>query len=564
MSTQDQTVAEYIAQFFSDKSVPAVFQLSGGMIAFITDAISRKGSPQIINNRHEQGSGFAAEGLSRVLGIPGVAMGTSGPGATNLITPIASCFFDSVPTVFITGQVRRDELRKSVKQRQNGFQELDICEVVKPITKRVWRINNSEQVSEILQEAWDECLSGRPGPVLIDIPIDVQQELILRTKHPESIYQMTSEDPERKDLTEVFCKIKGLIESASNPLVLVGGGVRSAGVTAKLRKFLHDSNLPYVVSLMGIDGVDHKTENFLGFIGSYGNSWANSALAQSDLLLVLGSRLDVRQTGADVNKFGKNKKIIRVDIDSAEINGRIEADISVECHLEQIIEFFLESKIDLKQSELTRKARINKSLKPQEKEQDSALLLNPTIAINTISNIFREGNGYIVDVGQHQMWAAQSITLTPNQRFITSGGLGAMGFAVPAAIGACIGKPGRWVVIVGDGCLQLSSQELQTIAHYELPITIFVFNNSQHGMVAQFQEENMESRFVGTRVGYSNPNFKLLASAYGIKNYAKVTDLNDLQKLESTCAEFASGPALIEIIIENSAKALPKMSYRSE
>jgi acetolactate synthase-1/2/3 large subunit len=564
VSSKDQTVADYIANFFSDKSVPAVFQLSGGMIAFITDAIDRNGSPRIINNRHEQGAGFAAEGVSRVLGVPGVAMGTSGPGATNLITPIASCFFDSVPTIFLTGQVRRDELKKSVGQRQNGFQELDICEVVKPITKRVWRIHNAEQVSEILEAAWVECQSGRPGPVLIDIPIDVQQEPMPQMERQQSRSGGNSEKTVSKELIGIFLKIKELIESASNPLVLIGGGVRGSGISVKMREFLHESKLPHVVSLMGIDGVNHHDKNFIGFIGSYGNRWANNALAKSDVLLVLGSRLDVRQTGADVNKFSGNKKIIRVDIDTSELDGRIKADISVDCHLEQIIDYFLENKLELNHSKLVEEALVTKRLNPQESEQKSELALNPTIAVNAISEIFKDTNGYIVDVGQHQMWAAQSLLLEPNQRFITSGGLGAMGFALPAAIGACLGKSGRWVVIVGDGCLQLSSQELQTISHYELPITICVFNNSQHGMVAQFQEENMDSRFVGTRAGYSNPNFRLLANSYGIKNYAIVKDLKDLEKLEGVCADFSSGPALIEIIIENLAKALPKMSHKSE
>ena len=247
MSSKDQTVADYIAQFFSEKSVPAVFQLSGGMIAFITDAIDRNGSPRIINNRHEQGAGFAAEGISRILGIPGVAMGTSGPGATNLITPMAYCFFDSVPTIFLTGQVRRDELKKSVSQRQNGFQELDICEVVKPITKRVWRIHKAEEVSEILEAAWVECQSGRPGPVLIDIPIDVQQELMPQIQQRGPSFGDNPKTPTNNELKEVFFKIKELIESASNPLVLVGGGVRASGVSANVREFLHESKLPYVV-----------------------------------------------------------------------------------------------------------------------------------------------------------------------------------------------------------------------------------------------------------------------------------------------------------------------------
>ena len=564
MSTKDQTVAEYIAQFFSEKSVPAVFQLSGGMIAFITDAIDRHGSIRIINNRHEQGAGFAAEGIARVLGLPGVAMGTSGPGATNLITPIASCFFDSVPTIFITGQVRRDELKKSPTQRQNGFQELDICEVVKSITKRVWRINEAQEVSRVLEAAWNECQSGRPGPVLIDIPIDVQQERMVENPQHQEDTGQHGYTQNLEDSNKSFREIMKLIQSSTNPIVLVGGGVRTSGTTVKLRKFLDESQLPYVVSLMGIDGVDHQAENYLGFIGSYGNRWANNALAKSDLLLVLGSRLDVRQTGADVNKFSHNKKIIRVDIDADELDGRISADIRVKCHVEQFIDYFLEHRLDKSHSELVTNAIKERNSTPQGSEQSAILELNPSMAIEAISNKFKESNGYIVDVGQHQMWAAQSLSLESNQRFITSGGLGAMGFALPAAIGASSGKSGRWVVIVGDGCLQLSSQELQTISHYELPITVCIFNNQQHGMVAQFQEENMNSRFVGTRLGYSTPDFRRLAGSYGIEKYSKISNMTDLKEFVEHHDVSYPGPTIVEFRIENSAKALPKMSFKSE
>jgi acetolactate synthase-1/2/3 large subunit len=223
-----------------------------------------------------------------------------------------------------------------------------------------------------------------------------------------------------------------------------------------------------------------------------------------------------------------------------------------------------EIEFSTKNNDLVNEANKSRQEKPQKNEQEKSLNLNPNEVMKRISNIFENSNGYIVDVGQHQMWAAQSIILQNGQRFLTSGGLGAMGFALPASIGASQAKLGKWVVVIGDGCLQLSLQELQTVSQYNLPITIFIINNNQHGMVAQFQEENMNSRFVGTRDGYSNPNFRTIAEAFNISNYLLVDDSESLENLESKLKSFTDGPAIIEILIENSAKALPKMKFERD
>jgi acetolactate synthase-1/2/3 large subunit len=558
------TVADYLAQFLAKKKVPAAYQLSGGMIAFLTDAIENLGATPLIHNRHEQASGFAAEGSTRVTGIPSVAMGTSGPGATNLVTPIASCFFDSVPVIFITGQVRTDEIKKSGAQRQNGFQELDICEVVKPITKRAWKVTTSVTVPQIMEEAWELATNGRPGPVLIDLPIDIQQQMITVPSDYAATSKNTSYSEPAKSQLRNIAEVVSLIEKAQNPLVLVGGGVRTAGALNQLHAFLAKSKMPHVSTLMGLDASIHDSENYLGFIGSYGNRWANEALSKSDLLLVLGSRLDVRQTGANIEGFKRNKTIIRVDIDVNELEGRVSSDLAITANLQSFLTNLNQSDINIHKNELVDQTRVSKINKPQNTEQDFDLYLNPNDVLEKISETYSESNGYIVDVGQHQMWAAQSIHLSAGQRFLTSGGLGAMGFALPASIGAALSKKGDWVTILGDGCIQLSIQELQTISQYGLPITICIINNNQHGMVAQFQEENMNSRFIGTRDGFSNPDFSKIAGSFGINNYLLVKTPNDLSKLNESIEKFTDGPSLIEFVIEQEAKALPKMKFSND
>ena len=553
------TVADYIANYISKKKVPAVFELSGGMIAFITDAIYRLKATAIINTRHEQAAGFAAEGAARTTGIPSVALATSGPGATNLITAIGSAYFDSTPIIFITGQVNQAELRINKEQRQNGFQELDIVQVVKSITKYAVQVSSAAELILELDRAWELALAGRPGPVLIDIPIDVQQMKIPAVSgNSQDEIRPTQEILSLADISRAV----DLISASKFPLILVGGGVRSNGAVEAFRKFAQSAGIPVVFSLMGTDALASESEFRIGLIGSYGNRWANRALAKSDLLLVLGSRLDVRQTGSSVPEFVKNKRIIRVDIDDHELSGRVQADINFKC----TVKSFLASDAiaNLKFDSTTFLSLIEqwKAEYPAVKEQEIPVDLNPNFLMGWLGDTFKNTNGYVVDVGQHQMWAAQSLALGPRQRFLTSGGMGAMGFSIPASIGASASLAGKWVVIVGDGCAQLAIAELQTLKHYQLPVAICIVNNAQLGMVAQFQEENMDSRFIATREGYSTPDFVEIGKAFGIPAM-RINSISDLPVAEEFIGNWESGPILIEILLSSDAKALPKLSRNS-
>jgi len=550
-----ETKADFIAEFLASRSVSVVFQLSGGMSAFLVDSIARLGKTSIINLRHEQSAGFAAECASRLSNLPSVALATSGPGASNLISAIASSYFDSVPTIFITGQVNQSEFKKSEFQRQNGFQELDIVEMVCSITKQAVRLSSESNLNLEFDKAWNTAISGRPGPVLIDIPIDVQQEKFeIQSKKfvPEkSIFEPSIFFNEIETLNRC-------LNESVNPLFLLGGGIRTANTVDLVKELIYKWEIPAVHSLMAIDVLDDSNPYRVGMIGSYGNRWANRALAKSDFVLVLGSRLDIRQTGADVSSFKKNKKILRVDIDPHELNGRVIADYSIESELRPLIHAFLQMDYLNLNRDWLNSIRHDEKMHPQAREQSDISGINPTDLMLWISELGRNANGYIVDVGQHQMWAAQSIKIRAQQRFMTSGGLGAMGFAIPGAIGAAIKKPGRWIVITGDGCAQLSISELQTIRQYNLPITICVINNNQQGMVAQFQEHNTNRRFVGTREGYSAPNFSEVASAFGIKSIR----LESITNPDETPQAYSkhTGPLLLEFIVSKEAKALPKLS----
>ena len=556
-NSSTHSVAEYITDFFKSKGIKTAYQLSGGMIAFLTDAMFRREGFTVITNRQEQASGFAAEGASRINMQPQVAMATSGPGATNLITAIGSCFFDSSPVIFLTGQVNQAELRQNKSQRQNGFQELDIVSAVKGFTKFSQQVLIPEEIPAALESAWYACTEGRPGPVLLDIPIDVQQKQIERFRSSPAVRPTSSPIP-----SEVMEQLRKLLSESVNPVILAGGGIRTSQTVASFKNFVERTNLPVFRTLLGNDVLNTEHSHNIGFIGSYGNRWANQLLRESDLILVLGSRLDVRQTGNSVASFIESRKIIRVDVDIHEITGRIPTDLAIESDLGTFFESCLELDYRNNSQTIFEKAKELHAQFPPATEQTVELELNPDIVMKWISKQFSQAAGYVVDVGQHQMWAAQSLNLGENQRFLTSGGMGAMGFSLPASIGASIESGEPWVVIAGDGCTQLSIAELQTVFQLDLPIKIIVINNAQHGMVAQFQDENMNSRYAGTRDGYSVPDFVKVAEAFGIQAL-KISNLSDFDRASTLIEKSGSKPLLIEIQVSDKAKALPKMAVQN-
>lgn len=556
-------VCDYIANFINTKKINVVFGMTGGMATFLIDSLYRHGKVKFITMQHEQAAAFAAEAYARMTGKPGIAMATSGPGATNLITGIGSCYFDSTSAVFITGQVSTKDLKCKSGVRQQGFQETDIVSIIKPITKDAWMINRAGKIPQVLGKAFCLATEGRPGPVLIDIPIDIQQKEV-----KEASVQLPGSKRACPDGLEPFIrKMYRKLSKARKPLVLVGGGIRASQSRDLFLRWIEKVDLPVVNSLMGVDVLPHGHANRVGMIGSYGNRYANLAIKESDFLLVLGSRLDNRQTGSEVNAFRENKDIFQVDCDKNQLNNRVKGCEAFCCDLKIFLNSAIgninkirESGIDGWKSEIKEWCKEYPDTKELSCRGDE---INPNELMHMISRFSSHSIGYAVDVGQHQMWAAQSLELKEKQRFLTSGGMGSMGFGLPAAIGMAFATSGKPVVLVtGDGGFQLNIQELETVRRNNLSIKMIVINNHCLGMVRQFQDEYFEKRYPATYVGYSSPDFMKISTAYNLpaKTIRKSTEVENALKW---LWRDPLSPALLNVEVPVFLNVYPKIKFGS-
>jgi acetolactate synthase I/II/III large subunit len=555
-------VKDYIAHALAEFGVPCVFELPGGMSAHFIDSLCRQGRIRIVTVHHEQAAAFAADAVGRITGIPGVAFATSGPGAVNLLTGVGSCHFDSSPAVFITGQVNRNEQKGDRPIRQLGFQETDVVSMSRPITKAAWQIQSADEVPTRLREAFALAVAGRPGPVLIDIPMDVQSSEVPAAAisgDPPMNGKRASQVDEGM-LEELFEQLA----RAERPLLLVGGGVRASRSTALLRSFVEKIKVPVVNSVMAVDALPYDDPRRVGMIGTYGNRWANLAIGRSDFMLVLGSRLDIRQTGADTKSFKSDRMIFHVDCEAGEVNNRVVGCRAVVAELSDFLGAALryvrgrdvEPRVDW----LNEIAELRQTW-PDTREVFDIQGINPNQLMHQLSAVSSEAAAYVVDVGLHQMWAAQSLELTSDQQFLTSGGMGAMGFSLPAAIGAAtVVAPRPVVVIAGDGGFQLNIQELQTVVRNELPIKMVIVNNRSQGMIRQFQQTYFEERYQSSVWGYSTPDFARVAEAYGIAGRTVEQEAEAEEALQWLWRE-PDRPALLEVMIDVNANAYPKIAF---
>ena len=554
--------ADYIALYLERRRVTHVFELVGGMITFLLDSLQQRTAIQIVSMHHEQGAGFAAEGYGRMSGVPGVAMATSGPGATNLLTAIGSCYFDSTPAVFITGQVNRHEQKGERAVRQLGFQETDIVAMARPVTKAAWLVNQPEDLPRLLEEAFALATSGRPGPVLVDVPMDVQRAEITDLSRLEGPLPTTAPGVANPEVAKFWDQVLTDLSRAERPLILAGGGIRSGRATDAFRALTRKLGVPVVHSLMAVDVLPAGDPLRVGLIGSYGNRWANIALSESDFLLVVGSRLDVRQTGSDTKDFKGKRTICHVDCEPGELNNRVKDCRPLVSELNPFLEHALSrpGPVPARPEWLAALAAL-KAKWPDTDELRDVPGINPNQFMHQLAAAAAGAAAFVVDVGQHQMWAAQSLDLGPEQRFLTSGGMGAMGFALPTSIGACLAAGGRTTVVVaGDGGFQLNIQELQTIARQKLPVKMIVINNHCHGMVRQFQESYFKGRYQSTVWGYTAPSFHQVARAYGLPA-APVSAPEDVADALARCFADPQAPYLLEVNIALEANAYPKMAF---
>jgi acetolactate synthase-1/2/3 large subunit len=554
-------VSRVIADQLVAHGVQRVYEMCGGMITHLLDALQERGDIEVVSMHHEQAAGFAAEGGARMTGVPGVAMATSGPGATNLITAVGSCYFDSVPVVFITGQVNRDELRSRSAMRQMGFQETDVVSMVRGITKDARLLDDPEGVPQAVAEAFATARSGRPGPVLLDIPMDVQRAEVAGPVPPRGVTSLSAPSPE-----DIAAVVRALAD-AERPVMLVGGGARIAGAGDAVREIAHLLDIPVVNSLMGADLLPAEDSLRVGLIGTYGNRWANLALGRADLVLVIGSRLDVRQTGADAVGFAAGKHVIQVEIDEAEMDGRVPLGLAVRADAGLFCAALAEAirAARLRTSRPRWVGEIHELMErfPDELELADIGGVNPARFMHELSVAAVDASAFVTDVGQNQMWAAQSLHLHEGQRLLTSGGMGSMGFALPAAIGAALAVPGRPVVaIAGDGGMQVNIQELETVVRLRAPVKTVVLDNRSLGMVRQFQDELFEGRHQSTVRGYGAPDFAAVAEAYGMRSRS-VEEAPEVPEALDWLMADPRTPALLHVRLADDTRVRPKVCFQS-
>ncbi|MDD4915869.1 MAG: thiamine pyrophosphate-binding protein [Methylococcales bacterium] len=553
--------SDALTQFLLNHRIQTCFELAGGMITHILDSFAATGQFNIISMHHEQSAAFAAEGVARYAKgkTLAVALATSGPGATNLITGIGSCWFDSIPCLFITGQVNSHELKGGLAVRQQGFQELDIVQVAQPLTKYAHRVDSADALLPAVHKALSIALDGRQGPVLLDIPNDVQCAEIADAVVGEWLRTPLQTIPAHKADSAAFDVLAALCGNAQKPLLCIGGGARWAD---GLNDWLLDAEaagIPYVATLMGQERLP-AGQAYFNMIGSYGNRTANWAIQNCDLLLVVGARLDVRQTGADTGDFARNAVIVQIDIDPAQLNNRIKAALNICIAAADFFKAFqlrteMFPKLDSGWLSLlsAQRQRFQADEYPDWRISPCEIfrLLNQKLAGQPVA--------YVCDVGNHQMWAAQNIRLSAGQSVHHSGGMGAMGFALPAALGIALESRQKVVVITGDGSMQINIQELDTLDRLQLDIAIIVLNNAMLGMVKNFQDMYFDGRDQSTKKGYSSPAFARIAAAYGIDSHRieRSEDIDDCLNLLAG----RKGPLLIEIVMDDAKECRPRLVY---
>jgi acetolactate synthase-1/2/3 large subunit len=558
------TGAEILVESLIKNGVDTIFGYPGSAVLNIYDELyKRKDRIRHILVSHEQHAAHAADGYARSSGRVGVCLATSGPGATNLVTGIATAFVDSIPVVAITGNVSASLLGK------DSFQEVDIAGITMPVVKHNWIVDDVCDLENIVHEAFIVAQSGRPGPVLIDIPMNISGAVCefdlssgdnYGSPAKDSRARRLLEKTKRETFTETDIeKAASLIKDSKRPMIYAGGGVIRSGAAEETRKIAELLSAPVALSLMGMGAIARDHPQCTGLIGMYGSAASNKAVQKTDLLIVLGARFSDRVTGG-VKNFAKNAKIIHIDIDPAEINKNISADAAVTGDLKTILRRLIKKIPANYRCEWNGEIEKWKTETPKVTHRKAAL--HPGFVIQETAKALGERAIVVTDVGQHQIWTAQYYPFKNPRSFLSSGGMGTMGFGLGAAAGAKIANPKAPVVLfTGDGSLRMNSAEMAALVKYGLPVLIIVFNNSALGMLRQWQNISYNSNYYETSLDNRGPDFIKLAAAYDVAGFRVTDELSFLEALEKSNSLIAAGkPALIETIIDKDEKTLPILS----
>jgi acetolactate synthase-1/2/3 large subunit len=549
-----------LMECLKEEGVDVVFGLPGGANLPTYDAFVTGGIRHILV-RHEAGGGHAAEGYAKATGKVGVAFATSGPGATNLITPICDAMMDSVPVVFITGQVRTELLGT------DGFQEADTIGITMPVVKHSVMIQDPQELPRAIHEAFHIARTGRPGPVLVDIPMDLSRAEI--DYEPVTDVRLPGYQPKTEGNQKQIRQAAKALAAAQRPVIYAGGGVVNANASQELIDFAKSDRFPVTCTLMGLGAFPAPHEQWLGMLGMHGTRAANYAMDEADLICAVGARFDDRITGK-LSEFAPRAKFIHIDVDPAEISKNVPAHIPIVGDAKHVL-----GKLALEYRALEADpARLEawwsriegwKTKHPLGWEESTDTEIKPQYMVRALWEA-TEGEAIVTsDVGQHQMWAAQYYDFPEPRRWINSGGLGTMGFGLPAAMGAAVGSPDRLVCcIAGDGSVQMNAQELATCAQNNIPIKVFIMNNGYLGMVRQWQELFWDGKYSHVDMG-EFPDFVKLAEAYGV-TAVRLTDKTTLvEDMKSAIA--TPGPVLVDVRVtreENTYPMIPAGSAARE
>ena len=540
-----RTGGQIVCEALIREGVDVIFGLPGGAILPLYQTLPEYPELRHILVRHEQGAAHAADGYARVTGRPGVAWATSGPGATNLVTGIATAQMDSVPMVVVTGQVGRAAIGS------DAFQETDTTGITLPITKHNYLVMHASEIARVIKEAFYIANSGRPGPVLVDIPKDVFTEEVEVDWGEEMALPGYKPNLEGHGL--MVKRAAGLINSAQRPVIMAGHGVIISRAYDELRELAEKAQIPVITTLLGISCFPEDHLLSVGMPGMHGMAYANLAIEEADLLIALGMRFDDRITG-DTSTFALGSKKIHVDVDPSEIGKNIPVDVPIVGDLKRVLSALNRQVNDASRVEWLHRIEDLKRDHPSMLIRETDKLI-PQYVIKEIAEA-TDGHAVIVTgVGQHQMWAAQHYTFNDPCTLVSSGGAGAMGYEVPGAMGAQVGRPDKVVwSIAGDGGFQMTMCELATMVENHIPVKIAIFNNGFLGMVRQWQELFYERSYVAT--GYSgNPDFVKLAEAFGIFG-ARVTDKSQVRSTIMEAMRF-DGPALVDFVVEQEENVYP-------
>lgn len=536
--------AEIVIKLLENEGVEYISGIPGGFNLPLYDALYKSKKIKHILARHEQGAGFIAQGISRSTNRVGVCFATSGPGVTNLLTAIADAKLDSIPLVAITGQVPLSAIGT------DAFQEVDAYGLTIPITKHNFLIRNIHELFTVIKEAFKIALEGRPGPVLIDIPKNIQNEFIDLEDFPSEIASENLPKKEQIKSSTLYC-IAELINDSKKPIIYAGGGVVNSNASSNLYKIAKKNNIPVSLSLMGLGSFPCDDELSIGMLGMHGAPYTNYLLNEADLILALGVRFDDRATG-NIEKFCPNASIIHIDIDPSEINKVKTSSLSMIANVDDFLEDILPHIESKSRNTWRERVKCFKSKYPLPSYKN---ILHPANIIPFVGNIVPSDAVITTDVGQHQMWVAQRYPFKLPKALLTSSGLGTMGFGLPVAIGAALANKDKTIIsFCGDGSILMNIQELATLADFNLNIKVIILNNHHLGLVRQQQQLFYNEHYIASKF-ISNPNFKIIAEGFGIQSCDLGNEEKPLEKLKELLT--VDGPCVINIPIEETENVLP-------